>query len=195
MTDIFNKIQDHLPPYLSPAQKELLYRELKSFPQKFSYYTSNFADQLLQGDGWNGLTVLDFDTAQKKQVKAIILSNTCDIDPKNKRSVPPKIIFAPIVRLTKYHGLLSRDGLSDKEITDKINAIKRQEVTSIFYLPRGGKMDDEYIVSLDDLHSQPYNSFQQSEKLFTLSQQGFYLFLLKLSIHFCRFNDGLIRFE
>lgn len=35
----------------------------------------------------------------------------------------------------------------------------------------------------------------QSIKLVTLSQQGFYMFLLKLSIHFCRFQENIARFD
>lgn len=195
MSDIFETIECHLPPYLSPKQKEDLYKELKAFPESFSYYynRSRFNDELLQGDGWSDFAVIDSETMEKKQTRAIVLSNTCDVDPNNKRALPPKIIFAPLVKINRYKNLLENFGLPQKEINNKLGAIRRQEITSIFYLPAGGKLEEEYMINLDDLHSQPLTNFHKREKLFTLSLQGFYIFILKLSIHFCRFNDGVIR--
>jgi hypothetical protein len=197
MSDIFEEIKLHLPPYLSPQQKGELLREIKAFPN--IYYYLNFSrEEMLQGDGWKGFTVFKFETGEKKKVKAVVLSNTCDIDPANNRVVPPKIVFAPLVKLNKYIQRLQNSRIREEEITAKIEAIKRQEVTSIFYFPANQALDhEEHIAMLDDLHSQPWNVFaplNKQIKLFTLSQAGFYLFLLKLSIHFCRFNDGVVRY-
>jgi len=86
--------------------------------------------------------------------------------------------------------------LSVEQIDSKLTTIRRQRVTSLFFLPREGQLAAEYIAILDDLHTIPLHVFQkepQREKLFTLNQMGFYLFILKLSIHFCRFQDGVIR--
>lgn len=193
MSELYEEIKLHLPAYLSPEQKSDLFKELKSFPTNFNYYATHPGKEILQGDGWNEFTVIDFDSMQKKQVKAIILSNTCDISRENKRIIIPKIVFAPLIKLRKYILLLQENEISESDLKSKLDSIKRQEVTSVFYLPIGGKMNEEYIVSFDDLHSMPINSTNITEKLFTFSQQGYYLFLLKLSIHFCRFNDGVIR--
>ena len=46
---------------------------------------------------------------------------------------------------------------------------------------------------LSDFENRSYYTSYFPEKLFTLNQMGFYLFVLKLSIHFCRFQDGVIR--
>ena len=47
---------------------------------------------------------------------------------------------------------------------------------------------------LDDLHSMPIELHgQAAEKLFTLSMAGFYLFVLKLSVHFCRLHENVDR--
>ena len=66
----------------------------------------------------------------------------------------------------------------------------------MFYLPKGGALEDEYVALLDDLHSIPAHAFErvaEKKKLFTLSMVGFYLFLLKLSVHFCRFHENVAR--
>jgi len=83
-------------------------------------------------------------------------------------------------------------------VENKLAAIREQKVTSLFYLPPGGRLDGEYIAVLDDIHSLPYSAFATRggrEKLFTLSQVGFYLFLFKLSVHFCRFHENVPRFD
>lgn len=71
-----------------------------------------------------------------------------------------------------------------------------QITTELFYLPRGSNLDDDYVALLDDIHTAPFPQFQRQkdkQKLFTLSQVGFYLFLFKLSIHFCRFHENIDR--
>jgi hypothetical protein len=63
-------------------------------------------------------------------------------------------------------------------------------------MPTGGALSSEHVVVLDDVHSMPaqvYESEKKNGKIFTLSQAGFYLFILKLSIHFCRFHENLAR--
>jgi hypothetical protein len=106
-------------------------------------------------------------------------------------------VFAPLVPFDAYTSRLRRlPNLAADQIDRKIDAIKKQRVSSLFFLPRGGKLDNEYIAILDDLHTIPRNTFVaelKRSKLFSLGQMGFYLFLLKLSIHFCRFQEGVVR--
>jgi hypothetical protein len=106
-------------------------------------------------------------------------------------------VFAPLVQFTAFRKFIEQSRLLNPEqISSKIDAIKKQRVTSLFYLPRGGALDDDYIALLDDLHNVPIQTFSEQPgraKLFTLGQMGFYLFLFKLSIHFCRFNEGITR--
>ncbi|CZH22209.1 Uncharacterised protein [Legionella pneumophila] len=195
MRNIFDDIRTQLPPYLSAEQKKELFEEISKFPN-INYFTNKIGtNELLQGDGWSGLTVLDFPTGNRKQVKGVILSNTCDIDVNNSRDTDVNIIFAPLVKLDNYTALLRANGVSDTALTDKIKAIKQQQVTSIMYIPKIGSMDVEYIINFDDIHSQPLSSFVTGggTKLFTLSQSGFYVLLLKISIHFCRFQEGIVR--
>jgi hypothetical protein len=189
-------IKDHLPPYLSSEQKGDLFRDLGNFP-KINYYILKNEQELLQGDAWTGFTVLDFVSGEKKKVKGIILSNSCDIDIQNERDLSIKIVFVPLVKLDQYIKLLYLANLSQERVDSKIEAIKQQRVTSLMYFPKGGELTDDYIANLDDIHSLPLRYFISGEetKLFTLSQAGFYVFLLKLSIHFCRFQENVLRYD
>lgn len=188
-------IKEHIPYYLTQEAKEGLIKALKDFPEKVNYYTTKHQDELLQGDGWNNLDIISVETAERKSIKGIILSNSCDISPENSRDVPARIVFAPIVPLSLYENLLT-SGIDPKKVSSKVSSIKLQKVTSLFYLPKGGCLESDHIAVLDDLHTLPVQRFcikTDREKQFTLSQVGFYLFLLKLSIHFCRFHENVFR--
>lgn len=189
-------IKNHLPAYLSPKQKDDLLSQIRNFP-KINYYIRKDGQEKLQGDGWTGFTILDFISGEKKNVKGIILSNSCDIDVENDRDLSVNVVFVPLINLDKYANLLCVEGLPQNRVASKIEAIKQQRVTSIVYFPKGSNLDDDYIANLDDVHSQPLQHFISGDraKLFTLSQAGFYMFLLKLSIHFCRFQEGVLRYD
>ncbi|CAN2041872.1 conserved hypothetical protein [Candidatus Magnetomoraceae bacterium gMMP-15] len=194
--NITENIKEHIPYYLTQPAKDGLIKSLKDFPEKMNYYTCIHKDDILQGDGWNCLDILNFETAERKSIKGIILSNSCDISPENSRDLPIRIVFAPIISLDLYKDLLIKRGVEHDKVSSKINSIKEQKITSLFYLPKGGNLESEHIAVLDDLHTLPANHFyKQSEKKkqFTLSQAEFYLFLLKLSIHFCRFHENVFR--
>lgn len=189
-------IKEHIPHYLTQEAKEGLVKALKDFPEKMNYYTTEHTDELLQGDGWNSLDIIDVETAKQKSIKGIILSNSCDISSENTRDIPVRIVFAPIIPLSQYEALLEKNGIDLAKITSKVSSIKKQQVTSLFYLPKGGYLESDHIALLDDLHSLPVRRFckkTDKKKQFTLSQAGFYLFLFKLSIHFCRFHEGVFR--
>ena len=189
-------IKDHIPYYLTQEAKEGLVKALKDFPEKINYYTTKHPSELLQGDGWSSLDIINVETAERKSIKGIILSNSCDISSENTRDVPAHIVFAPIIPLSLYEGLLAQSGIDRNKISSKINSIKLQKVTSLFYLPKGGCLESDYIAVLDDLHTLPVKFFYKKlnrAKQFTLSQVGFYLFLFKLSIHFCRFHENILR--
>lgn len=78
----------------------------------------------------------------------------------------------------------------------KIAAIKAQKTSNIFYLPAGGVLQDDYVVRFDDAHNMPvaaHAKLEGREKLFTLSNTGFYMLVLKLSVHFCRLQEKVNR--
>jgi hypothetical protein len=191
-------IRDYLPYYLTEEAKVGIVRELNKFQVgQMQYYLLNrYEEEMLQGDGWTRLHLRNFHTGDKILINGVVLSNTCDVDPSNKRDLPVNIVFAPLVLLEAYVRRLITAGVSETSIDDKIAAMRRQEVTNVFYMPAGGGIDKEHIVMLDDIHSMPayvYEEETSRSKIFTLSQAGFYLFILKLSMHFCRFHENLLR--
>lgn len=193
---ILEEIKEYFPYYLTEPAKLGIIKALEDFPSNMKYYTSFDDGSVLQGDGWDQLEVINFKTVEKKAIKGIILSNSCDISPENIRDLPAKLVFAPLIPLEMYRRSLKQKGVTSSRIDSKVNSIKEQKVTSLFYLPKGGNLDEDHIAVLDDLHSLPTSIFfdkPNRNKQFTLSQAGFYLFLFKLSIHFCRFHENVTR--
>lgn len=197
--EIFEQVSLFLPKYLTPSQKQDLYSEMLKFPRTTQFYLHrpDLRDQLLQGDGWQGFIAINFHTGQRKAVSGVILSNSCDVSTDNSRSLPVNILFAPLVSLSQYEQLLLANGKTPAQVDSQFNEIRNQKVTSMFYLPRLTGVIEESIILLDDIHVHPLRDFLEvsNEPLFQLNQFAFYLFLIKLSIHFCRFQEDIQRFE
>lgn len=192
-----DSIRDHIPPYLTKDEKDGLLRELAAWPRPIKYYTPGSDAEILQGDTWTKIPIRNSETGELAQVNGLVLSNSCAIDPENTRSIPPKVVVAPLVDLERYGQLLAGAGFTKEQVVDRMSAIREQRVHNIFFLPAGAKLAREHIVLLDDLHSFPAakltDSLSTREKLATLATTGFYLFLFKLSVHFCRFSENVPR--
>lgn len=200
----FDEIKKYLPQYLSGSSQKALFDELKRFPCNIDsrlYSRTAAQDNVIyQGDGLSGLMVLNLPDTTVKPAPAVVLSNSCDIDPTNKRFFQARAVYAPIFQLHKYESSLregARTGdFSEEVISQHIEAIRNQFVTQIFYLPKGHHLEYESIVFLDRLNNCSVKDMYpalKDKKLFSLSNYGFYLFLIKLSIHFTRVREGVDR--
>lgn len=195
-------IKIYLPKFLSAESDRELFNGLKDFPDNIDerMYTTYLHDSniLYQGDALNNLLVVNLPKTEIKPVPGIILSNTCDIDLQNERNFPSQIVYAPLFNLEKYRQALITNSVKSKEqISDHIIAIKKQQITQIFYLPKLEGTIEESIVFLDRVNNMPNTLIEKNKivtnRIFTLSDYGAYLFLLKLSIHFTRVQDKVER--
>ncbi len=202
MTLDVESIQKQIPQYLSAADQEVLVRELKAISSGLtsSYLLrksrDEFSDIMLQGDGWRGFQLFLFETGERRTVRGVVLSNSCDVDPNNPRDVPARVIFAPLVKLSAYEAKLRESSISKDRIDAKISDIRKQRTTNIFFIPAEPPIEDDYLVRFDETHSMPVSAHLASadrEKLFTLSNTGFYMLVLKLSVHFCRLQEKVNR--
>lgn len=194
-------IKKYLPQYLSDTELGLLKEELAKFTEygtKDAIYTIalNGANYFLQGDGISKMPYLNFPNTDVHLLDAILLSNTCDMSTENKRLNDCRIMYAPIIKYDKYAAMLEKS-ISATRLVNHLEDIKAQKVSQILYLPKGGKMDYDGIVFFDRAISLPLTSdFVEkkcAEKLFTLSNFGLYLFLLKISVHFTRIQERINR--
>jgi hypothetical protein len=193
-------LRQQIPYYLTTdPERQAFFAELKALisgAEKGYFLDERFnpyADDILQGDGCEKLQILSFKTGTRIKARGIILSNSCDMAPDNKRFAPPNLIFSPMIKLSSIIDRMKEGGLKENVIKGKIDAIRKQIITSVFYLPASGPLDDEYVFLLDDIHTMPIDAYDKGCKLFTLSMAGFYLFVFKLSIHFCRIWENVDR--
>jgi hypothetical protein len=143
-------IREYLPYYLTEHAKAGIINDLGKFHVgEMQYYLFNrYEQEILQGDGWTRLHLRRFDTGEKIFINGVVLSNTCDVDPANKRDLPVSIIFAPLVAVDAYIRRLSAAGVASQSINDKVAAMRRQEVTNVFYVPAGGGLGEEHLSCL-----------------------------------------------
>jgi hypothetical protein len=191
-------IASQIPYYLAQEEKVALAQALRDWPRPIQYYINRYQDEVLQGDAWTALPIRNFQTGELAYVDGIVLSNSCQIDPENSRALPTKVTIAPLISLGKYVVALRNVGLDSIQIDAKVTAIKEQRIHNIFYFPADGGIEDERIALLDDVYSFPTQCINPHDgganrKLATLSTVGFYLFVLKLSVHFCRLHENVER--
>lgn len=207
MTSI-EEIKKYLPQYLSASATVSLFEELKQFPSNIDQriYTERLKGEgiIFQGDGLMGLLYVNLPDTTAKPLLGMIFSNTCDIDTQNDRLFDARISFAPVFNLSKYkRALIEKYVNSNKKtiqaIDSHINDIKKQNISQIFYLPKGSGLENDSIVFLDRINNLPSGYFSKNQilenRLFTLSDYGFYLFLFKLSVHFTRVRESVQRSE
>lgn len=195
-----DNIQIYLPKYLSAESTKELYEELKNFPDNIDkrLYTSYLRDMhIYQGDCIKDLLVIDLPNTTIKQSNCIVLSNSCDIEIANKRLFPSQIVYAPIIDLERYlKGLSGVIGDMEK-ISNHEKSIRKQEITQIFFLPKYGSELNDSIVFLDRIYNIKNDYINRDDlpaiRLFSLSNYGHYLFLLKLSLHLTRIQERIDR--
>lgn len=191
-------LERYLPTYLSREGTTRLFKDLKQFEIDQRLYTSYLRKEqyLFQGDGITGVMFIELPSKISKDIDVMILSNSCDINPDNRTFLPIHLSYAPIVSLDKYSNLLSKHEVDPKVLEQHVNSVKKQEVSNIFYLPTGPTIG-ESIVFFDRINSCDINYFSakdfEKDRIFTLSDYGFFLFLYKLSIHFTRMREGIER--
>lgn len=201
---ILDNIDEFLPKYLSEPSEYELKEQLSRFSSRGTentIYTTalSHSDELFQGDGLSQIPFYDAVSQEVRPANVIVLSNSCDINLNNKRMESINICVAPILNLEKYEKRLLTKGYNKQQVASHISDIKRQVITHVIYLPKTEKMTYEAIVRLDKICSVDRNKVSnediQHNRLFTLSDFGLYLFLLKLSIHFTRIKERIDRYK
>jgi hypothetical protein len=197
---VFDDIKKYLPKYLSAEATKELFSDIENFPDNLKRIYSNSLvgeTEIFQGDGLRDIPVIKLPDKRIKIGPVIVISNTCDTSPSNKRWEIPKLIYCPITKLTNYVELLKKKSIPEDRIQNRIADIRKQYVSTIFYLPKGANLPDECVALLDSVNSCDVSILNPQEignkRLFSLSNYGFYVFLLKLSIHFTRIRETINR--
>lgn len=193
----FDSARIFLPKYLAEQDTRKLYEEIRKFPTNHNYYTSapiEPADELVQGDCVRGFTIYNHnDSRAMGDIAGLVVSNSCDIAPENQRNLPVNVLFAPLISLSKFASRLQSAG---KDSSAAVEDIRAQRISSMFWLPEAVPGAGETVAYLDQISFQPLASVmrqQNTQRMSSLSQYGFWLLLIKLSIHFSRMGEAITR--
>jgi len=194
-------ISKYLPKYLSSESGNALREALNEFPKLDAsrYYTTKLSSTkiLYQGDGIKNLLIVNLPSVEFKKKDSVVISNTCDIDLANPRLYESRILYSPIISLKDYERILLEENHSTEKVQAHLESIKKQEITSVFYLPELPSQMEESIIFFDRILNMSNHEIDRtklsSERKFTLSTFGHYLFLLKLSFHLSRVQEGIDR--
>lgn len=200
MMDLVEDIKLYLPQYLSEVEQGKLLNQMQSFAEQGlqDLYISNVEhpSQLWQGDGIDSVDYLVFPSTEIHKVPVMLLSNTCDMATENQRMYGSRILYAPILNLQKFEVQLKQNFNADR-VNNLVSDIRRQKITQIMYLPAGHGMQNEGIVFFDRAISLSVDEdiikMMCQQTKFSLNNFGFYLFLLKMSIHFTRVQEKIDR--
>ena len=195
----FEDIKKYLPQYLSDSDAKQLFSALKDFPNNIDsrfYNSYNLDDNILyQGDCLKDIPAFNLPDIRTKLSQSMTISNTCDMDLNNKRLWNTRILFSQIILLEKLEKALYQK-FSEDRISNYISSLKKQQITNAFYLPKSKNLD-EAIVFFDYTNSFDINFVDREslkvKRLVSLSNYGFYILLLKLSIHFTRIQEKVQR--
>lgn len=188
----FEDIKRYLPQYLSDSDAKQLFSALKDFPNNIDerfYNSYNLDDNILyQGDCLKDIPAFYLPDTRSKLSQSMAISNTCDMDLHNKRLWNTRILFSQIILLEKLEKVLYQK-FSEDRISNYISSLRKQQITNAFYLPKSKNLD-EAVAFFDYTNSFDINFVDREslkeKRLVSLSNYGFYILLLKLSIHFTR---------
>lgn len=173
--DFTKSLFPSIDPYIAKEVKNSL-KQFEENGGRYKCFTRCSFSFLSQGDIIDKLKFVKVNADGeiiKKELKALLLSNTCDAENDNV------LLFAPLIPL----------------INLKVNkdTLKKNRIYKLLYFP--GHRYDDYVVDLSLVSSfskELINKLLESEiikKEASLSDFGYYLFLTKLTVHFMRPED------
>lgn len=198
----FEDIKKYLPQYLSDSDAKQLFSALKDFPNNIDerFYSNYSLDDniLYQGDCLKDIPAFNLPDTRTKLSQSMAISNTCDMDLSNSNKRPwntQRILFSQIILLEKLEKVLYQK-FSEDRISNYISSLRKQQITNAFYLPKSKNLD-EAVAFFDYTNSFDINFVDREslkeKRLVSLSNYGFYILLLKLSIHFTRIQEKVQR--
>lgn len=200
-----------LPSFLTSSDKERLKQALAQFKKDdhknisyLDFYSMYDYNYFLQADILSEIRYPKWDHTNRVYKASfpdsIIISNSCDISFENNRNINPKqCLFAPLVELAEFESDLIAAGYEASKLNQLFSEIRRQSISNLLYLPHRPDNKKEYIAFLDRLFWLPIDDLNslvgsiKDDRVASLNQFGYYLFVLKLSYHICRLPEEIDR--
>lgn len=201
-----DELKAYIPKFLPSGEQDELFYGLKqivddkeSYSQRLKNFYATYGARkepyLDQGDCLDGMSIFNLPSSDSRQGYGFVLSNSCDISSENKRDIPMRLLYAPVINLEKYVLLLKQKNVYRE---GWIENVRQQKITHLFYLPKGAGLGLGYeaIVPFDHILSIDKDLIQvdtiKEKRVFQLSRVAWYILLIKLTHHFARANEDLL---
>ncbi|MEW4371756.1 hypothetical protein [Paenibacillus kandeliae] len=175
-------------PSINPYTKDKVKSAIRQFEissggktpsRNIDYLTNQPFDYLTQGDIISNLPFVRYNSKTGVRgllvTEGILLSNTCDA------VRDPALVFAPLIELSNF-------------TNEQQEQIKKNEIYRLLYLP-DGKISNK-VIDFSMVNSLPRVMIVEGlkkaymTKNSSLNRYGYYLFLVKLTVHFMRPEDA-----
>lgn len=187
--------------FIDDHQKEQCKQYFKQIPAGLGswFYSSSIPQTTYQGDIVDKFEVVYHEVADERleirnlmDVPFMLLSHTCDMDFEGKTR-EKFVSVAPVFSFKEFAEIKPAE-YSEKGWQDFLNDLKANRITDMLYIPRKSPLDDS-VIFLDRIFSVGLKLLKkrleksQAKRVLSLSQIGFYFFLIKLTYHFARYED------
>ena len=123
----------------------------------------------------------------------MLMSNTCDMYFEDKTR-EKYISVAPIFNYDEFANSPKPAAYSEQGWIDFLKDVRENKITDILYIPGKNGINDsvvllDMITSFDPKLLSAMIEKESTKRILTLSQIGYYFFLIKLTYHFARYED------
>src|SRR4051794_13238050 len=129
MAEEFENFRAFLPKYLSPDAQRGLFVELSQFPANIDkrLYSDRLRNEpfIFQGDGLADLPVTNLPDRRIENARLVmVVSNSCDVDKRNRRLLGPRLMYCPVISLENYFEAIRSAGATIPG--DHLEQVKKQ---------------------------------------------------------------------
>lgn len=178
-----------------PSVPKGVFREIRGYLEENPHleewvYSVEPFEHLAQGDIVEAIPACFIDETgairnTKKPMPALLLSNTCDMSVDNGNPRKQVYTVAPLLLFDEK-----------RYNADKLRDIKNNSLSDILYLPSIPTLSGSYIAQLDrvcSVSSTYVHKVLATQKRLSLSANGYYFFMAKLSLHLTRPENDVAR--
>ena len=198
MTQSFVNLMREAFPNISPEAGAKLHQLIRKKDRYFNWlFATSALERLSQGDVLEEVTVFflkDESRALKQKLSVMVLNNTCDLQLDGGASRSKYTSIVPLLPCSQY-----LEPFKDK--TNYEHDLKENVITSKFYISAPPGHNRDYVVDLSLICSIDtqflQNGVQQGtiKKVASLSENGYYYFLAKLTLHLMRSESDEVKRE
>jgi hypothetical protein len=198
MTESFVNLMREAFPNISPETSTKLHQLIRNKDRYLNWlFATSLLEHLSQGDVLDEVpffVLKDEGKAQKHKLPVMILNNTCDLQQDNGAPRSKYTSIVPLLPCNKYLEPFKHKPNYERDLKENV-------ITSKFYIAAPPGYNIDYVVDLSLICSIDTKFLYQAvqggtlKKVASLSENGYYYFLAKLTLHLMRSESEKVNRE